>query len=86
MLKQVMDLLDQNDINFMFVEPNEAASTLGSFFGVNSPLERPFPKIVVKRDDEERALTLLANSSELGLFEVPEELVGGDDDDEEEDE
>ncbi len=86
MLKQVMDLLDQNDINFMFVEPNEAASTLGSIFGVNSPLERPFPKIVVKRDDEERALTLLANSSELGLFEVPEELVGGDDDDEEEDE
>ncbi len=38
MLKQVMDLLDQNDINFMFVEPNEAASTLGSIFGVNSPL------------------------------------------------
>lgn len=83
MLKQVMDLLDSNEINFQFVEPEESASTLGSIFGCNSPLERSYPRIVVRREDEERALSLVANSSELGLFEVPEELMGGDDEDEE---
>ncbi len=83
MLKKVMDLLDKHEINFMFVEPNEAASTLGSVFGMNSPLERQFPKIVVKKADEEKALSLVANSSELGLFEVPEELVSDDEEDEE---
>ena len=85
MLKKVMDLLDNNEINFMFVEPNEAASSLGSVFGMNSPLERQFPKIVVRKADEEKALSLVANSSELGLFEVPEELVSDDDDEDEED-
>lgn len=82
MLKKVMDLLDSNEINFMFVEPNEAASTLGSIFGCNNPLERQFPKIVVRREDEEKALSIVANSSELGLFEVPEELMGSDEDEE----
>ena len=85
MLKKVMDLLDKNEINFMFVEPNEAASSLGSIFGVSSPLERQFPRVVVRKEDEERALSLIANSSELGLFEVPEELMDGDDDEENED-
>ena len=85
MLKKVMDLLDNNEINFMFVEPSEAASSLGSIFGVSSPLERQFPRVVVRKEDEERALSLIANSSELGLFDVPEELMG-DDEDEEDDE
>lgn len=82
MLKKVMDLLDANEINFMFAEPNEAASNLGSVFGIRSPLERQFPKIVVRKEDEQRALTLVANSSELGLFEMPEELMGDDDEEE----
>ena len=85
MLKKVMDLLDKNEINFMFVQPDEAASSLGSIFGMNSPLERQFPRIVVNKEDEERALSLVANSSELGLFEVPEELTEGEEDYEDED-
>ena len=85
MLKSTMDLLDSNSINFMFVEPTEAENNhLGCIFGCNSPMERQFPKIVVKKEDEEKALSLLANSSELGLFDVPEELMGSDDDEEEE--
>ena len=53
-------------------------------FGMTSPMEPAFPKIVVRREDEEKALSLVANNSELGLFEVPEELI--DDDEEDEDE
>lgn len=86
MLKNVMDLLDNNCINFMFVEPSESASNLGSIFGCNNPLERQFPKVVVRKEDEEKALSLVANSSELGLFEVPEELMGSDEDEEYDDE
>ncbi len=86
MLKKVMDLLDKNEIDFMFLEPSEAASSLGSVFGMNSPLERPFPKIIVNQEDEEKALSLVANSSELGLFDVPEELMGDDDEGDSEEE
>lgn len=85
MLKEVMDLLDANEINFQFLEPDESASTLGSIFGCNNPMERSFPRIVVRKEDENKALSLIANSSELGLFDVPEELSGDDEDDEYED-
>ena len=53
---------------------------------MNSPLERQFPRIVVNKEDEEKALSLVANSSELGLFEVPDELMDSDEDEEDDDE
>ena len=84
MLRKVMQLLDDHAINFMFVEPKREESSLGSIFGMTSPMEPAFPKIVVRREDEEKALSLVANNSELGLFDVPEELI--DDDEEDEDE
>jgi hypothetical protein len=83
-MHRLMSLLDEKGINFSFVPPSEqAASALGSVFGMNSPLARSFPQILVRVEDLEAATHLLASDPELGLFEMPEELMGDDDEENE---
>lgn len=82
-MHHLMRLLEGKGINFTFSPPSEqAASALGSVFGMNSPLARSFPQILVRREDLEAATHLLASDPELGLFEIPEELMEEDDEEE----
>ncbi|MDD3001078.1 MAG: hypothetical protein PHF29_04925, partial [Candidatus Riflebacteria bacterium] len=72
-MHEIMLLLDEEGFDFGFVTPYEQPNLLGSVFGENTPLARSFPKIVVRSEDIQAATDLL-NNSELGLFDIPEEL------------
>lgn len=81
----LMKTLEEAGFDFSFVPPNDQpSSALGSIFGMNSPLARSFPQIIVKSSDLQSATNLIAKNEDLGLFDVPEELL--DDEDDEEDE
>lgn len=86
MLAKVQEILNTAEISFCFKPAQERASNLGSIFGMGGPLERSFPMVVVRKQDEEKALRLIADHPELDLFSVPAELLDGDDDLEEEEE
>lgn len=87
LLTRIQEILNEAKISFCFKPAGDTPSTsLGSIFGVGSPLARSFPKVVVHPQDEEQALHIIANHPELDLFGVPSELLEGDDDDSEEEE
>ena len=86
LLHRIQEVLDQAQINFSFLPAEDRDSSLGSIFGGGSPLDRSFPKVVVRAEDEEKALRLIANHPELDLFGIPEELLESDDEDDEDDE
>ena len=73
-IQQIMSMLDKNGFYFDFYTPYNRTNTLGSVFGENTPLAHNFPQIIVREADIQAATDLIANSSELGLFDVPDEL------------
>lgn len=85
LLVKIQELLNQEHINFQYVPPQEEPGMLGSLLGAGNPLTRSFPKVLVRAEDEERALRLIAEHPALGLLDIPEELLEDDDEDEGED-
>jgi hypothetical protein len=81
MLVQVQKILNAEKIDFGFKLPPKKDQPLGTLLGAGNPMEQEFPKIFVKPEDENRALELIANDEQLGLAQLPDELM--DDDDEE---
>lgn len=86
LMVKVQKLLDEAGINFEFRMPESHDAPLGTLLGSGSPLEREFPKILVKATDEAAAIKIIAVDEELGLSELPPELQGAYDEDEEGDE
>ncbi|MDD3146940.1 MAG: hypothetical protein PHD82_06525 [Candidatus Riflebacteria bacterium] len=85
LLTRIQEILNEAKISFCFKPAEDTPSTsLGSIFGVGSPLARSFPRVVVQRANEAAALNIIANHPELDLFGVPEELLEGEDDESEE--
>lgn len=82
MMAKIQDILNDARINFFFKPAEDNKSTLGSVFGASNPMSRSFPRVIVRAEDEERALNLIANHPELGLFDIPAELMESEDDDE----
>jgi hypothetical protein len=83
MLVSIQRLLNHENIDFELNLPEEKEQPLGTLLGSGSPLERDFPQILVKRNDEEKAIRILAADDELGLAELPPELMEEDEEDEE---
>lgn len=87
LMHKLMAVLNKAGFDFDFVPPNDQpSSTLGSIFGMNSPLARSFPQIVVRASDLQAATNLVAKSEDLGIFDVPEELLDDEEDEEDDDE
>lgn len=84
LLTRIQEILNEAKISFCFRPAEENAGMLGNIFGGGSPLDRSFPKVVVRAEDEAKALRLIANHPELDLFGIPEELLDDDDESEEE--
>lgn len=82
LLIKVQEILNENHINFMFCPAQDDPSSLGSMFGDVTPLNRSFPQVLVYTKDEDKALELIASNTDLGLAEIPEELLESDDDEE----
>lgn len=80
MLVKLQELLNQEKIPFQYV-PAQNPGMLGSILGAGNPLTRSFPKVLVRAQDEERAIRLIATHPALGLCEIPEELLECDDED-----
>ncbi len=85
LLVKIQELLNQEKIFFQYLPPQNDAGMLGSLLGAGNPLTRSFPKVLVRAQDEERALRLIAEHPALGLCEIPEELRECDEDDDDED-
>lgn len=83
LLVKVQEILNENQINFMFRPAQDDPSSLGSMFGDVTPLNRSFPQVLVCKKDEAKALHLIASSTDLGLAEIPEELLESDEDEDE---
>lgn len=77
----VQKLLNTAGIDFEFRMPEKHDNPLGTLLGSGSPLERDFPKILVRSQDEEAAIRVIAVDKELGLSELPPELQGAYDED-----
>ncbi len=87
LLTKVQEILNGAKISFCFRPPVDQPNHLGSIFGGGgNPLERSFPKVLVRIEDEEKALRLIANHPELDLFGIPEELLEDDEEEYEDDE
>ncbi len=82
LLVRIQELLNQEQIHFQFVPAQKDPTTLGGILGAGNPLERSFPKVLVRAEDEEKAVQLIAEHPALGLLEIPEELLEAEDDDE----
>lgn len=82
LMAKLQEVINSARINFCFKPAEEQTSGLGSIFGMGSPLARSFPKVMVRSEDEEQTLHLVANHPELGLFDVPAELMESDEDEE----
>jgi hypothetical protein len=76
MFDRIQNLLDHNGIDFDVRIPAPEGNPLGSILGGGSknPLEQEFPKILVKIEDEEKAVDIITEDEELGLGELPPEL------------
>ncbi len=84
MLVRIQRLLNHENIDFELNLPEEKEQPLGTLLGSGSPLERDFPQVLVKRCDEEKAIRILAADDELGLAQLPPELMEEDEEDDEE--
>jgi hypothetical protein len=84
LLVGVQKLLDAAKIDFELRLPETGENPLGTLLGSGNPLEREFPKILIRTQDEEAAIRIIASNKDLGLAELPPELQGAYDDDEEE--
>lgn len=86
LLAKVQQKLNDNGIHFQYRPPAEDPASLGEVFGSNTridPGKRSFPRVLVGKDEEEKALGLVANDPELALFEMPEELMEVEEEEEE---
>lgn len=82
MLVKLQELLNQEEIPFQYIPADNNPGMLGSLLGAGNPLTRSFPKVLVRMQDEERAIRLIATHPALGLCEIPAELMESEDDDE----
>ncbi|MEW6709111.1 MAG: hypothetical protein AB1403_04745 [Candidatus Riflebacteria bacterium] len=85
MLVKIQQLLNKNGIDFDVKWPKPEKNPLGFILGLGSPVEREFPKILVRPENEEAAIRLIVAEKELGLSGPPPELMDCDDEDESDD-
>ena len=82
MLVRIQHLLDENGVDFDLKWPDPDKSQLGSILGSGSPLDREFPRIFVRPQNEEQAIRIITADDELGLGGLPPELEEAYDDEE----
>lgn len=84
MLVRIQHLLDVNNIDFDLKWPDPDNNPLGTLLGSGNPLEREFPRILVRTENEAEAIKIIVADQELGLGGLPPELEEADDEDEDE--
>lgn len=86
MLVRIQHLLNVNNIDFDLRWPEASDNPLGTLLGSGSPMDRDFPRILVRPENEGEAIRLITADQDLGLGGLPPELEESDEDDEENDE
>ena len=82
-IKRVIELLENAQIPFGLILPQDDSSDLGGILGETTPMENSFPQIVVEIQNEEKAIKVMCDDPSLGLTELPPELEGIFDEEEE---
>lgn len=86
MLVRIQQLLNVNNVDFDVRWPNPETNPLGTLLGSGNPLEREFPRILVRPENEAQAIRIITADQELGLGGLPPELEGAYDEEDEESE
>ncbi len=74
MLIRIQQLLDENKIPFDMRIPESEMSKMQAILGAGNPLEREFPRILVRPENEEAAIKIITADEKIGLGGLPPEL------------